>query len=100
MGMSVGSPDWSGFVKLTLVAGNLQSPLPCSGKGLSFQYNSTQGSEENVKDEKIPLFLRKPIFVKVFQIGEYCNLTKEEKEMYDVELKRKWDRANILVFKQ
>jgi predicted transposase YdaD len=33
---------------------------------------------------------------KLFNVSEYCNLTREEKAMYDVELKRKWDRANIL----
>jgi len=33
---------------------------------------------------------------KFFNVSEYCNLTREEKAMYDVELKRKWDRANIL----
>ena len=48
------------------------------------------------KMDKIPLFLRKPIFEKFFNVSEYCNLTREEKAMYDVELKRKWDRANIL----
>ena len=48
--------------------------------------------------DKIPLFLRKPIFEKLFNISEYSNLSKEEKEMYDVELKRKWDKANILAY--
>jgi len=48
------------------------------------------------KMDKIPLYLRKPIFEKLFNISEYSNLSKEEKEMYDVELKRKWDHANIL----
>jgi len=50
------------------------------------------------KMDKIPLFLRKPIFEKFFNVSEYCNLTREEKAMYDVELKRKWDRANILAY--
>jgi predicted transposase YdaD len=50
------------------------------------------------KMDKIPLFLRKPIFEKFFNVSEYCNLTREEKAMYDVELKRKWDRANILSY--
>ena len=50
------------------------------------------------KMDKIPLFLRKPIFEKLFNISEYSNLSKEKKEMYDVELKRKWDRANILAY--
>ena len=35
---------------------------------------------------------------KLFNVSEYCNLTREEKAMYDVELKRKWDRANILAY--
>jgi predicted transposase/invertase (TIGR01784 family) len=48
--------------------------------------------------DKIPLYLRKPIFEKLFNIAEYSNLSKEEKAMYDVELKRKWDRANILAY--
>ncbi len=50
------------------------------------------------KMDKIPLYLRKPIFEKLFNIAEYSNLSKEEKEMYDVELKRKWDKANILAY--
>jgi hypothetical protein len=50
------------------------------------------------KMDKIPLYLRKPIFEKLFNIAEYSNLNKEEKAMYDVELKRKWDRANILAY--
>jgi predicted transposase/invertase (TIGR01784 family) len=50
------------------------------------------------KMDKIPLYLRKPIFEKLFNIAEYSNLSKEEKEMYDVELKRKWDNANILAY--
>jgi predicted transposase/invertase (TIGR01784 family) len=50
------------------------------------------------KMDKVPLYLRKPIFEKLFNIAEYCNLTREEKEMYDVELKRKWDNANIMAY--
>ena len=50
------------------------------------------------KMDKIPLYLRKPVFEKLFNIAAYSNLTREEKEMYDVELKRKWDRANILAY--
>ena len=50
------------------------------------------------KMDKIPLYFRKPVFEKLFQIAEYSNLTREEKAMYDIELKRKWDRANILAY--
>ena len=46
--------------------------------------------------DKIPVFLRKPIFEKLFGIAEYANLTKEEKMMYDSSLKYKWDNKNVL----
>jgi len=46
--------------------------------------------------EKIPVYLRKPIFEKLFSIAEYINLTKEEKTMYDSSLKYKWDNKNVL----
>jgi len=45
---------------------------------------------------KIPVYLRKPIFEKLFSIAEYTNLTKEEKTMYDSSLKYKWDNKNVL----
>jgi predicted transposase/invertase (TIGR01784 family) len=46
--------------------------------------------------EKIPAYLRKPIFEKLFNIAEYSNLSKEEKTMYDSSLKYKWDNKNVL----
>jgi predicted transposase/invertase (TIGR01784 family) len=46
--------------------------------------------------DKIPVYLRKPIFEKLFDIAEYTNFTKEEKIMYDSSLKRKWDNKNVL----
>ena len=46
--------------------------------------------------DKIPVYLRKPIFEKLFNIAEYTNLTKEEKTMYDSSLKYKWDNKNVL----
>jgi len=46
--------------------------------------------------DKIPVYLRKPIFEKLFSIAEYTNLTKEEKTMYDSNLKYKWDNKNVL----
>ena len=39
--------------------------------------------------DKIPVYLRKPIFEKLFSIAEYTNLTKEEKTMYDSNSKYK-----------
>lgn len=46
--------------------------------------------------DKIPVYLRKSIFEKLFNVAEYSNLTKEEKTMYDASLKRKWDNKNVL----
>jgi predicted transposase/invertase (TIGR01784 family) len=46
--------------------------------------------------DKIPAYLRKPIFEKLFSIAEYTNLTKEERTMYDESLKRKWDNKNVM----
>jgi len=46
--------------------------------------------------DKIPVYLRKPIFEKLFSIAEYTNLTKEERTMYDSSLKQKWDNKNVL----
>ena len=45
---------------------------------------------------KIPVYLRKPIFEKLFNIAEYSNLTQEEKTMYDTSVKRKWDNKAVL----
>jgi len=46
--------------------------------------------------DKLPVYLRKPIFEKLFNIAEYTNLTKEERNMYDSSLKYKWDNKNVL----
>jgi predicted transposase/invertase (TIGR01784 family) len=46
--------------------------------------------------DKIPAYLRKPIFEKLFNIAEYSNFTREEKTMYDSSLKYKWDNKNVL----
>jgi predicted transposase/invertase (TIGR01784 family) len=46
--------------------------------------------------DKIPVYLRKPIFEKLFSIAEYTNLTKEEKTMYDSSMKYKWDNKNVV----
>lgn len=47
---------------------------------------------------KIPLYLRKPIFEKLFNIAEYTNLNKKEKDMYDTDLKRKWDNKVVMAY--
>lgn len=41
--------------------------------------------------DKIPIFLRKPVFSKLFNIAEVSNLTGKEKMAYDESLKIKWD---------
>lgn len=46
--------------------------------------------------DKIPVYLRKPIFEKLFNVAEYSKLTKEDKMLYDSSLKRKWDNKNVL----
>ncbi|MDP9079436.1 MAG: Rpn family recombination-promoting nuclease/putative transposase [Bacteroidota bacterium] len=46
--------------------------------------------------DKIPTYLRKPIFEKLFNIAEYSNFTKEERTMYDSSLKYKWDNKAVL----
>ncbi len=52
---------------------------------------------KNMADlNQLPRYLNKPIFEKLFQIAEYSNLNKGEKQMYDVSLKRKWDEYSLL----
>ncbi len=41
--------------------------------------------------DKLPVFLRKPVFEKLFDIAEYSQLSKKERAMYDVSQKRRWD---------
>jgi predicted transposase/invertase (TIGR01784 family) len=50
------------------------------------------------KMDKIPVYFRKPIFEKLFEIAEYSNLTKEEKTMYDQSMKYKWDNENVMEY--
>lgn len=48
--------------------------------------------------EKIPVYLRKPIFQRVFQIAEVGALTKEERMLYDASLKAKRDWNNTVAW--
>jgi len=48
--------------------------------------------------DRIPAVLNKRIFQKVFQIAEISKLSKEEKAMYDLNLKAKWDYENSIEF--
>ncbi len=47
------------------------------------------------KMDKLPLYMRKPIFEKLFDLAEYSKMKTEDKQMYDVSLKRKWDAYSI-----
>jgi predicted transposase YdaD len=46
--------------------------------------------------DKIPIFIRKTVFEKLFNIAEYSNMTKADKHMYNAALKQKWDAQNKL----
>ena len=46
--------------------------------------------------DKIPAYLRKPIFEKLFNIAQFTNLTKEEKMLWDNNAKHRWDNKNVL----
>jgi len=47
------------------------------------------------KMEEIPPSLQKPIFMRLFKLAEYSNLTKEEKMYYDSRDKYRWDNQNV-----
>ncbi|PRD47587.1 PD-(D/E)XK nuclease family transposase [Sphingobacterium haloxyli] len=47
------------------------------------------------KMDKLPTYLRKPVFEKLFAIAAYSKLNKEERDMYDASLKNKWDAESI-----
>lgn len=46
--------------------------------------------------DKMPFFMRKSVFEKVFRIAELNNLNKEERMSYDSSLKAKWDYENVM----
>ena len=48
--------------------------------------------------KKLPAYLRKPIFKKLFSIAEYSNMTKEEAMKYDESQKRRWDNDAVMEF--
>jgi len=45
---------------------------------------------------KRPKYLSSPEFDQLFDLAEYANLTKDEREMYNASLKRKWDNKNVM----
>ena len=48
--------------------------------------------------DKIPAVLNKRVFQKVFNIAEVSKLSKEDKAMYDSNLKAKWDYENSIAY--
>jgi len=48
--------------------------------------------------DKVPAVLNKRVFQKIFKIAEVSNLTREEKAMYDSNLKSRWDYENSIEF--
>src|SRR5690606_19618448 len=51
---------------------------------------------KNMSDlDRLPVYLRKPIFERLFHISEYSKLNREERTMYDISLKNKWDEYSI-----
>lgn len=42
-----------------------------------------------------PQLLEQPLFEKLFNVAQYSKLDKEERMMYDVSLKRKWDQEAV-----
>ncbi|MFD2594851.1 PD-(D/E)XK nuclease family transposase, partial [Sphingobacterium griseoflavum] len=52
------------------------------------------------KLDGLPVHLRQPIFEQLFEIAAYTQLNKEERHMYDVSLKRKWDAAVVRKYQE
>lgn len=52
------------------------------------------------EQDDMPRHLRKTIFEKLYKIAEYTNLSKEEQQMYDQDLKRKWDNEAVKAFRE
>ena len=48
--------------------------------------------------DRVPAVLNKRVFQKVFKIAEVSKLSKEERAMYDSNLKAKWDYENSIAF--
>ncbi|GGH27695.1 hypothetical protein GCM10011418_37790 [Sphingobacterium alkalisoli] len=45
--------------------------------------------------KKLPRKLNSGVFQRFFQLASYAKLTKEERYMYDISLKRKWDAEAV-----
>ncbi|WP_400260925.1 PD-(D/E)XK nuclease family transposase [Sphingobacterium sp. SG20118] len=48
----------------------------------------------------LPRIMNSGVFQRFFQLASYAKLTKEERTMYDISLKRKWDAEAVRMYQQ
>ncbi|MCW2264051.1 putative transposase/invertase (TIGR01784 family) [Sphingobacterium sp. JUb78] len=48
----------------------------------------------------LPRIMKSAVFQRFFQLASYAKLTKEEKTMYDISLKRKWDAEAVRMYQE
>ncbi|GEM64087.1 hypothetical protein SF1_20690 [Sphingobacterium faecium NBRC 15299] len=48
----------------------------------------------------LPRIMNSAVFQRFFQFASYAKLTKEERTMYDISLKRKWDAEAVRMYQQ
>jgi len=46
----------------------------------------------------LPRIMKSAVFQRFFQLASYAKLTKEERTMYDISLKRKWDAEAVRMY--
>lgn len=47
-----------------------------------------------------PAYLQQPLFEKLFEVARYSKLNMEERAMYDISLKRKWDQEAVRQYQE
>ncbi|MGJ1322428.1 PD-(D/E)XK nuclease family transposase [Sphingobacterium faecium] len=48
----------------------------------------------------LPRIMKSAVFQRFFQLASYAKLTKEERTMYDISLKRKWDAEAVRMYQE
>ncbi|MEN5231585.1 PD-(D/E)XK nuclease family transposase [Sphingobacterium faecium] len=48
----------------------------------------------------LPRIMNSTVFQRFFQLANYAKLTKEERTMYDISLKRKWDAEAVRMYQE
>jgi len=48
----------------------------------------------------LPRIMKSVVFQRFFQLASYAKLTKEERTMYDISLKRKWDAEAVRMYQE